>query len=68
MFSLHLNPLKALSQTALTSTGQAFVPRRVHEGEKLSALFVFGCHLGSVWKRFSPYEVENFVGFYSITL
>lgn len=41
MLFLHSNPLKALSQTALTSTGQAFLsPEKVLEGEKLSALFL----------------------------
>lgn len=65
MFFLYSNPLKALSQTALTSTGQAFVSPERCLKEKDSALLVLVAIQVFVLKRFSPCLVKNV---YSIIL
>lgn len=65
MLFLHSNPLKAPSQTALTSAGQAFLSPEKYLKEKNSWHFfcVSGCRPGFCFERFSPRQVENFEGF-----
>lgn len=48
----HSNPLKTLSQTALTSTGQAFLsPEKCLMDKNSLHFIVFNCHLGFCFEK-----------------